>query len=183
LAINGLLSLRNVQAQWWNNTSGGGSWLKRQQVPVVNNSGDSLASGTTVAVTIDTKTLFSQGKLQSDCDDLRVVHTTDGTTHTELTRYLSYPGGGSCTTSEATKVYFKLNAALANNTTDDDYYIYYNNGSASSPSSTVDAFDTADDSALLVCPFDGTTTVSMETEPKTRQRLQERSGIREQNQQ
>ena len=159
IVVNTLLSLRKVQASWWNKTEGGGSWLKRQNIPMVNNSGDSLASGTTVAVTVDTKSLVSQGKLQSDCDDLRVVYQS-GSTDTELTRYLSYPGGASCSTSEATKVYFKLNAVLADGSSnaDTNYYIYYNNGSASSPSSTVDAFDTANDHALLVCPFDGTTT-------------------------
>jgi hypothetical protein len=160
IVVNTLLSSRKVQAAWWNQISGGGSWLKRQNISLINNSGDSLATGTTVAVNVDTKSLVAQGKLQSDCDDLRVVYTTNGTTHTELTRYLSYPGGSSCSTSEATKVYFKLQATLPDGSSnaDTNYYIYYDNTQATTPTSTVHAFDTANDTALLVCPFDGTTT-------------------------
>lgn len=167
LAINTLLDLRNAQASWWNGTSGGGSWLKRQNVPVVNNSGDNLASGTTVAITVNTMNLVSMGKLQTDCDDLRVLYTANGTDYTELTRFLSYPGGGSCSTSEATKVYFKLNAALNNNTTDDDYYIYYGNTQATTPSNTDNAFDLGSKDATLVCPFDGTTTCAATETPST----------------
>ncbi|HJZ04305.1 MAG TPA: hypothetical protein VJ327_00390, partial [Patescibacteria group bacterium] len=64
LIINGLLDLRSAKAApWWQNTSGGGSWLKRQRLTVTNNSGDSLANGTTIAVSINTKLLATSYKL------------------------------------------------------------------------------------------------------------------------
>ncbi|HJZ06152.1 MAG TPA: hypothetical protein VJ327_09970, partial [Patescibacteria group bacterium] len=65
LIINGLLDLRNAKAEapFWQNTSGGGSWLKRQRLTVTNNSGDSLANGTTIAVSINTKLLATSYKL------------------------------------------------------------------------------------------------------------------------
>ncbi|MFC1600554.1 LamG-like jellyroll fold domain-containing protein [Patescibacteria group bacterium] len=133
------------------------AWAKRKNVTVTNNSTDSLAASTTVAVTVDTHSLYAQGKLQEDCDDLRVLYSTDGQSWTELDRYVSPAGGTTCATSTATKVYFPLQAALASTSSSSDYYIYYSNGSASSPSSTIDTFDTSSANALLVCPFDGDT--------------------------
>ena len=155
-----------VVASWWTNQSGGTNWAKRQQLNVTNNSGDSLAANTTIAVTINTKYLVDQGKLQTDCDDLRVVYQS-GSTVTELSRYISYPGGGSCSTSEAAKVYFSLQAALADAATSTSYFMYYGNGKAEAPSNPDNAFDVGSKEALLVCPFDGTTTCAAGEIPTT----------------
>ncbi|MFC1600632.1 LamG domain-containing protein, partial [Patescibacteria group bacterium] len=133
------------------------AWAKRKNVTVTNNSTDSLAASTTVAITVDTKAMYDTSDIQDDCDDLRVLYSTDGQAWTELDRYVSFPGSTTCATSTATKVYFPLQAALASAAESDDYYIYYSNGSASSPSSTIDTFDTSSANALLVCPFDGDT--------------------------
>ena len=149
---------KEAEAAWWQGSSGGSSWLKRQKVPVVNNSGDSLATNTTIAITINTKNLVNLGKLQSDCDDLRVLYQPNESTATELDRVISYPGGGSCSTSEASKVYFKLQAALSSGSTSSDYYIYYGNDKATTPSNPDNAFDIGSANAMLVCSFDGTTT-------------------------
>jgi hypothetical protein len=149
-----LLNMRDTQAAWW---PGGSAWAKRQRVPVVNNSGATLSADTTIAITLNTKQLVEQGRLKSDCSDLRVLYQPNNTTATDLPRYLSYPGGATCATSEATRVSFPLQATLNSAATSTHYYMYYSNGSASSPSSTVDAFDTSSANALLVCSFDGTT--------------------------
>src|SRR3990170_1738730 len=169
LIINGLLDLRNAKAEapFWQNTSGGGSWLKRQRLTVTNNSGDSLANGTTIAVSINTKLLATSYKLQSDCDDLRVLYQPNSTTFTELDRFVSYPGGGSCGTSEASKVYFKLQADLSNGSDSSYYYVYYGNSQATTPSNPDNAFDIGSKDALLVCPFDGTTTCAAGETPST----------------
>ena len=168
LIINGLLDLRSAKAApWWQNTSGGGSWLKRQRLTVTNNSGDSLANGTTIAVSINTKLLATSYKLQSDCDDLRVLYQPNSTTFTELDRFVSYPGGGSCGTSEASKVYFKLQADLSNGSDSSYYYVYYGNSQATTPSNPDNAFDIGSKDALLVCPFDGTTTCAAGETPST----------------
>ena len=87
-----------AMAAWWPSQINGTTWSHRQQLTLTNNSGDDLASTTTVAVTVNTKSLSALNKLQSDCDDLRIVYQPDSTTFTELSRYISYPGGGSCTT-------------------------------------------------------------------------------------
>ncbi|RJR27995.1 hypothetical protein C4561_00625 [candidate division WWE3 bacterium] len=157
---------RNVQADWWQNQESGTGWLKRQQLNITNNSGDSLATETTIAVTINTKELVNQGKLQTDCDDLRVVFQS-GSTATELDRYISYPGGGTCGTSEASKVYFKLQSALSDGSTATTYYMYYDNQNAATPSGADDAFDISSKDALLVCSFDGTTTCAAGETPST----------------
>src|SRR3989344_6406634 len=117
------------------------NWLQRKQLTVTNNSADSLASTTTVAITVDTQSLYSTGKVQNDCDDLRIIYNPSSTQYTELTRYLAYPSGTTYATSTATKVNFPLQAALAAAASTTDYYMYYSNGSASTPSSTDNAFD------------------------------------------
>ncbi len=146
---------RPTLAAWW---PGGTSWLKRQHLTVNNNSPQALSADTTIAITIDTQTLYNQGKLKSDCSDIRIVYQPDYQTATDLDRYISYPGGGSCSTSAATKVFFKLQATLNANSSSSDYFLYYGNSGASAPLNPEHAFDIGSNAALLVCPFDGTTT-------------------------
>src|SRR3989344_9125007 len=161
-----LLNLKSVEAvQWW--PDGGNSWKMRKQLTVTNNSAANLSSGTTVAITMDTSALVSAGKLQSDCDDLRILYQPSSTTTTEVTRHLIFPSGTTCSTSTTTKVYFKLQAALNTTISTTDYYSYYNNSGASTPSSTDNAFDIGSADATLVCPFDGSTTCAAGEIPST----------------
>jgi len=143
------------------------SWAKRKRLTITNDSTNSLASGTAVAVSIDTKTLYQLGKVQEDCDDIRIVHQPDSSTYTNLDRYLSVPGGVSCSTNGATKVYFQLQATLASSASSNDYYIYYDNDQATAPANSDNAFDIGSKDALLVCPFDGTTTCAAAETPST----------------
>jgi hypothetical protein len=167
LVILSFVKARGAQAGWWQSQSGGTTWAHRQQLTLTNNSGEDLAANTTVAVTVNTKSLVSSGKLQSDCDDLRIVYQANSTTTTELSRYISYPSGGTCATAEAAKVYFPLQATFTNNTSTGLYYMYYANGSASSPSNSDNAFDIGAKDATLVCPFDGSTTCAAGEVPNT----------------
>src|SRR3989338_3532282 len=163
------LSLRYLSpveaVQWW--PDGGNAWKMRKQLTVTNNSAANLSSGTTVAITMDTSALVSAGKLQSDCDDLRILYQPSSTTTTEVTRHLIFPSGTTCSTSTTTKVYFKLQAALNTTISTTDYYSYYNNSGASTPSSTDNAFDVGSADATLVCPFDGSTTCAAGETPST----------------
>ncbi|RJR27996.1 hypothetical protein C4561_00630 [candidate division WWE3 bacterium] len=142
-----------VEAQW---SPAHTAWEKRQKLNITNNSGDELASGTTVAVTVDTLSMANRGVLKENCEDIRIVYTTDDTSHTELDSYTSPSGGGTCHTSGIAKVYFKLQAALTNGASADDYYLYYGNKDAIT-ANNVDTFDVGSTNALLICPFDGTT--------------------------
>jgi hypothetical protein len=150
-----LIKPRIATAGWWPN--GGNLWEKRKQLTLTNDSTEDLAANTTVAVTIDTQTLVNNGQLQDDCDDLRILYQPDSSTFTELARNIVPADGGTCATSEATKVNFPLQAALTAGSSTTYYYLYYSNSAASTPSNTVDAYDIGSTNALLVCPFDGST--------------------------
>lgn len=162
-----ILVKRTSAAGWW--PDGGNSWKMRKALTITNNSAGNLSSGSTIAITIDTKSLYDAGKLQSDCDDIRILYQPNSSTATEVTRHLIFPSGTTCSTSTSTKVNFKLQSALnttISNTT--DYYMYYSNSGASTPSSTDNAFDTTSSiDATLICPFDGTTTCVAGETPST----------------
>lgn len=156
-------------APWW--TGGGGSWKARKLVTITNNSSSNLSSGTTVAISVDTQSLVNAGKLKSNCADLRILYQPDSSTTTEVTRHLVYSsntsGIESCATSKATKVYFKLQAALNSAASSTSYYMYYQNSGASTPSSTDAAFNVGSATATLVCPFSGSTTCAAGETPST----------------
>lgn len=161
-----LFYAHNAKAvSWW--TSGNGNWQARKQLTVANNSSASLSSGTPIAISIDTSTLVASGKLRADCADLRILYQPSSTTTTELTRHLVFPGTTTCATSTATKVYFKIQASLASSATSTDYYLYYKNMYATVPTSTEAAFNISSATAMLVCPFNGTTTCAAGETPST----------------
>ncbi|KKT37865.1 MAG: hypothetical protein UW22_C0017G0018, partial [Candidatus Gottesmanbacteria bacterium GW2011_GWB1_44_11c] len=56
---------------------------------------------------------------------------------------------------------------MASSGTTTYYYIYFGNPQASAPSNTDNAFDIGAKEALLVCPFDGTTTCAAGETPST----------------
>src|SRR3989338_2236508 len=169
LGAAAFLSLKYLKpaeaTQWW--PDGGTSYSARKQLTVTNNSAANLSSGTTVAITINTKALYDSQKLQSDCDDLRVVYQPSNSTTAEVTRHLVYPSGTTCSTSTNTKVFFKLQAALNTTISTTDYFSYYGNTQATAPSSTDAAFNVSSATATLVCPFDGSTTCAAGETPST----------------
>ena len=125
-------------------------WSKRKVLTIKNDAPDSLAAGTTVAVSVDTKSLAEKNDIQDDCDDLRIVYSSDGSTWTELDRYVSPTTGANCGTSESTKVYFDLQEAVsASSSSNPYYYMYYGNDKAETPTSTIDAFDIGSKNALI----------------------------------
>ncbi len=158
------LNPSDIEAAW---SPTHNSWAKRKRLTITNDSTDSLASGTAIAVSIDTKELYQLGKVQEDCDDIRIVHQPDSSTYTNLDRYLSVPGSVNCGTNGATKVYFQLQAALAASASSTNYYMYYDNDKASAPANSDNAFDIGSKDALLVCPFDGSTTCAAAETPST----------------
>jgi len=151
----GLTKPWQTKAAPWASTAT--DWQKRKQVSLVNNSGQTLIATTTYTITVNTKELVDAGYLQADCSDLRVFYQPDANTDSKLAYYFDIAAGATnCADSEATKVYFPLQANLSNNSTDTEYYIYYDSPGATSEAS-VDAFDVGAKQALLVCPFNGDT--------------------------
>lgn len=73
------------------------------------------------ALHVDTAALITAGKLQADCDDLRI--TDNSTTEQELTINIT-----DCNTADTT-IYFPANASNRNET----YHLYYGNSLAAAP--------------------------------------------------
>ena len=109
-----LLVKRDVTSAAWFDSS----WQNRQTVTVSNDTGSTLTNED-VLVTIDTATLISSGKLQSDCDDLKFVDNDDTST---LTHWIE----GGCNTS-STQVWVRIPSLPSTGKT---IYFYYNNSTA-----------------------------------------------------
>ncbi|MGI6423118.1 MAG: DUF2341 domain-containing protein [Candidatus Dojkabacteria bacterium] len=99
---------------WYNN-----NWLYRRAV-TVSNSGSTLTNED-VLITLDTQSLITAGKLQSNCNDLRFVDSND-------TTLLSYWIEGGCNTT-STKIWVRIPSLPSGGKT---IYAYYGNTSAGS---------------------------------------------------
>jgi hypothetical protein len=144
-----------AEAGWWPE---GTAWAKRQKLTLFYvSASENLDSGTTIAITVNTKELVQGGKLRPDCADLRVIYQPNSSTYTDLPRYLVFSEGGNCATSEATKVHFKLQAQLNTSSQTSNYYLYYANLNASLSPINADIFDTSVE-AKFACVFNGTAT-------------------------
>jgi len=135
----------------------------RYKRPITLNNLSSVAIATASAqMVVNTKELVDAGKLQADCDDLRVVYSDITTEHIELTRsYHVASGRDSCATSTATTLTFPLQEPIDTGVSTSKYAVYYGNTSATAPSGTGYDLLRADGTivqATLVCPFNGTTT-------------------------
>ncbi len=104
-----------VEAAWWNP-----GWAYRQRIAITNSNGSDLTDFQ-VSFTLDTAALITNGKLQNDCDDLRITDHLGK----ELPFWIEENNPG-CNNS-ATKIWTKVpniptsGAAL---------YVYYGNISA-----------------------------------------------------
>lgn len=105
---------------WFDN-----DWLYRQGVTVTNSTGSSI-SNLQKLITVDTASLISAGKLQSDCDDLRFADSS-GTA-------LSYYIDSGCNSS-STKIWVKIPSLSTGDTT---IYMYYGNDTATQGSDATD---------------------------------------------
>lgn len=145
-----------------------GAYSQRKQLEFTNTTGQTLESGTTYQITVDTKTLYDNGYLQSGCQDLRVIYQPNDATATELATYAD-PAGDTpdCSNSYSTSVYFPLQANIANNATTLSYYLYYGSHTATAPSNAADAFDINSKNAMLSCPFNGNTRCAAGETPST----------------
>ena len=102
----------NHNTSWWN-----ASWDYRKPITVMENNGSDLTSFQ-VNLSIDTQTLISDGKMQSDCDDLRF-------TDNESNR-IDYWLESGCNTTTTT-VWIETNLSANMNNT---IFMYYGNPTA-----------------------------------------------------
>jgi hypothetical protein len=96
---------------WWND-----SWNYRKQATITNNVETTLYNYS-VMITLDTAELISQGKMQSDCGDIRIIENDQ-----EINYGITNPN------SISTEIYFIANDLNDGNNT--DIYIYYGNPDA-----------------------------------------------------
>ncbi|MBT4763486.1 DUF2341 domain-containing protein [bacterium] len=116
-----LRSPEETEAAWWNET-----WSYRQRVKISN---DSAFNGSDVPyrVIIDTATLISDGKLQADADDIRVVDS--------FGNIKKYQVEESTLNTSETGIWFEASISQNNS---EFYFIYYGNSSATAYSFTSD---------------------------------------------
>ena len=110
-----VLPNNKVLGAWWND-----SWNYRRTITVNNNSGIGQTNFS-ASISIGTSALVAGGKMQSDCDDLRITDQNGN-----LLPHWVEPG--TCNTS-TTKVLVKLGSFP---TTGSTIYFYYGNNNANS---------------------------------------------------
>jgi hypothetical protein len=117
-----VLPNHKVEASWWND-----GWNYRKAIPVTNTLGSTI-NNQIVKIVIDTSALVAAGKLQSDCDDIRI---------TDINGNLLDHWDTGCNTT-TTNIYFKLSSIPTSGTTT---YFYYGNVSASNSEKTLGTAD------------------------------------------
>ena len=109
-------------------------WSYRKYINITEQSGNSL-SDYQVLITLDTQTLISQGKMRSDCGDIRFTDS-DGNT------LLNYWLESGCNTAN-TRLWVKVPSIPASSTK--KIYLYYGNATATSASNGNATFILFDD--------------------------------------
>lgn len=140
-----------TQADWWKE-----SWNYKRQLTVYNYASETLDSFTPLQFTINTQDLVGGGKLQADCDDLRVVFDSGSNVLIEQPRDIQFAGGFDCSSSINTVVTFQSQANVASTASDANYYLYYGNASITAPSYHGESsliFDGSDDRVNLSSNF------------------------------
>ncbi len=113
------------EAAWFND-----QWLYRQKVDITNSSGSNLTDFQ-VAITLNTAQMITDGKLQSDCDDIRFVNQKgDILHHWRIPTTL-------CNTS-TTKFFVRITSIPTNGTT---IFVYYGNSTAQNIEDAGKVFD------------------------------------------
>ena len=106
---------------WWDT-----SYAFRRKITITNNSTSTVDVNYSVAVTVDTATLISSGKMMPNGNDLRVVFWS-GSNWNELDR------DTKDINTTTTQIWFKTQTAVPGNSVDNNYYLYYSNPSAANP--------------------------------------------------
>ena len=106
---------QEAKAEWFND-----NWMYRQRVDITNSG--SATTDQYVKITIDTASLISGGKLQSDCDDIRVTNHNGKL----LTHFIDGDSDYDCNEND-TALYVLVDSIPTSNV---DVYVYYGSSSA-----------------------------------------------------
>jgi len=122
---------KEVSAEWFND-----SWNYRQRVDISNSSGSDLTDFQ-VSIDIGTSALIAAGKMQSDCDDIRITDQNGN-----LLPYWIEENNPGCNQVTDTKIWVK---APSLPTSGSPVYVYYGNSSATTVQNGEDVFEFFDD--------------------------------------
>src|SRR5574344_1252946 len=92
-----VLPNHKVEASWWND-----GWNYRKAVSISNTSGSNLTDFQ-ISLSIGTSALIASGKMQSDCDDIRITDINGNL----LPYWVEPTGPNSCNQTTDTKVWIK----------------------------------------------------------------------------
>ena len=114
----------NPSLCWWNN-----SWQYRKPITINNTANSNNLTDYQVLVRVDTAILISEGKMRSDCGDIRFVDSDDNTE-------LSYWIESGCNTTNTT-IWVKVPFIPANSSV--DIFMYYGSQTVESASDAYEA--------------------------------------------
>lgn len=126
-----VLPKQKVSASWWND-----NWHYRKAISVINTSGSELTDFQ-VSLSVGTSALITEGKMQSDCDDIRVTDINGN-----LLPYWIEENNPGCNQITDTKIWIKASSLPTSGST---VYLYYGNSTASNNENGKDVFLEFDD--------------------------------------
>ena len=129
LAISKFFHQKKAEAAWFDD-----NWIYRQRVDITNSG--SAQTDFQVGITLNTSTLISAGKMQSDCDDIRITDANGKL----LPHWIEENNPGCNQTT--TKIWTKIPSI---STTGNTLYVYYGNPSVSNIEKGGDVFSFFDD--------------------------------------
>ncbi|MCW1949441.1 MAG: DUF2341 domain-containing protein [Candidatus Shapirobacteria bacterium] len=118
---------QKVSAAWWDD-----AWHYRKSISVTNSSGSNLTDFQ-VSVSIGTSQLVADGKMQTDCDDIRITDINGN-----LLPYWIEENNPGCNQLTDTKVWLKANSLPTSGAT---IYVYYGNPSATNSENGNNVFE------------------------------------------
>ncbi len=124
------------------------SFKYRQRIPITN-SGSALTNYQ-IGITLNTSALVSAGKLQSDCDDIRITSENG-----EILPHWIEPDASTCSADTNRRIWTKIPSIPAS---DINIYIYYGNQNATNsekPDGVFEFFDDFSSSTLSTSKWKG----------------------------
>lgn len=131
IVIASMFFSRQTEAAWWDEGYG-----FRQRASISHSNGTDLTDFQ-VKITIDTASLISEGKMQSDCDDVRVVASNGQS----LPYWIEESGPGACNMA-TTAIWVKVTTVFTSGT---NIFLYYGNPVAESTANGDSVFAFFDD--------------------------------------
>ena len=111
-----VLPENKVSAAWWND-----GWSYRQAITVANNTSFD-AENIPYKINLDTASLITAGKLQTDADDIRIIDSNGKIIRSQVEK--------DTLNTANTKIWFE---ATVKSNSASSYYIYYGNSSVTAP--------------------------------------------------